>query len=167
MVSITDIENFWTRGDLYSRINQAMSDSGLNNKKLEIEDLFPIDQYHARGIGATKDLGKRMPITKNQKILDVGCGLGGPARYYAKEFKCHITGVDITPSFIEIGNNFNRLTSMSTMVDLYVGNGEKLEFEDEVFDGAYSQHVTMNISCLLYTSPSPRDATLSRMPSSA
>ena len=146
MVSITDIENFWTRGDLYSRINQAMSDSGLNNKKLEIEDLFPIDQYHARGIGATKDLGKRMPITKNQKILDVGCGLGGPARYYAKEFKCHITGVDITPSFIEIGNRFNRLTSMSTMVDLYVGNGEKLEFEDEVFDGAYSQHVTMNIS---------------------
>ena len=146
MVSITDIENFWTRGDLYSRINQAMSDSGLNNKKLEIEDLFPIDQYHARGIGATKDLGKRMPITKNQKILDVGCGLGGPARYYAKEFKCHITGVDITPSFIEIGNEFNRLTSMSTMVDLYVGNGEKLEFEDEVFDGAYSQHVTMNIS---------------------
>ena len=146
MVSITDIENFWTRGDLYSRINQAMSDSGLNNKKLEIEDLFPIDQYHARGIGATKDLGKRMPITENQKILDVGCGLGGPARYYAKEFKCHITGVDITPSFIEIGNNFNRLTSMSTMVDLYVGNGEKLEFEDEVFDGAYSQHVTMNIS---------------------
>ena len=146
MVSITDIENFWTRGDLYSRINQAMSDSGLNNKKLEIEDLFPIDQYHARGIGATKDLGKRMPITKNQKILDVGCGLGGPARYYAKEFKCHITGVDITPSFIEIGNNFNRLTSMSTMVDLYVGNGEKLEFEDEVFDGAYTQHVTMNIS---------------------
>ena len=146
MVSITEIENFWTRGDLHSRINQAMSDSGLNNKKLEIEDLFPIDQYHARGIGATKDLGKRMPITKNQKILDVGCGLGGPARYYAKEFKCHITGVDITPSFIEIGNNFNRLTSMSTMVDLYVGNGEKLEFEDEVFDGAYSQHVTMNIS---------------------
>ena len=146
MVSITEIENFWTRGDLHSRINQAMLDSGLNNKKLEIEDLFPIDQYHARGIGATKDLGKRMPITKNQKILDVGCGLGGPARYYAKEFKCHITGVDITPSFIEIGNNFNRLTSMSTMVDLYVGNGEKLEFEDEVFDGAYSQHVTMNIS---------------------
>ena len=69
MVSITDIENFWTRGDLYSRINQAMSDSGLNNKKLEIEDLFPIDQYHARGIGATIDLGKRMPITENQIIM--------------------------------------------------------------------------------------------------
>lgn len=83
MVNITDIENFWTRGDLHYRIHQAMSVSGLN-KRTEIEDLFPIDQYHARGIAATIDLGKRMPIRENQNILDIGCGLGGPARYYAK-----------------------------------------------------------------------------------
>ena len=146
MVSITDIEKFWTRGDLHSRIYKAISESGLNKNKLEIEDLFPIDQYHARGIGATVDFGKRMPIKENQNILDIGCGLGGPARYYAKGFKCHITGIDITPSFIEIGNEFNKLTSMSSMVELIVGNGEKLEFKNEIFDGAYSQHVTMNIS---------------------
>ena len=146
MISITEIEKFWTRGDLHSRIHQAMSLSGLNKKKLEIEDLFPIDQYHARGIKATVDLGKRMPIRENQNILDIGCGLGGPARYYAKEFKCHITGIDITPSFIEIGNEFNKLTSMSSMVELNVGNGEELVFKNEIFDGAYSQHVTMNIS---------------------
>ncbi len=118
----------------------------MSQKKLEIEDLFPIDQYHARGIGATVDLGKRMPIRENQSILDIGCGLGGPARYYAKKFKCHITGIDITPSFIEIGNEFNKLTSMSSMVELNVGNGEKLEFKNGIFDGAYSQHLTMNIS---------------------
>ncbi|MDA0916109.1 MAG: class I SAM-dependent methyltransferase [Proteobacteria bacterium] len=146
MVNISDIENFWTRGDIYSRVRQAMSAANLDNKNLDVEELFPIDQYHARGIAATIDLGKKMPISENQKILDIGCGLGGPARYYAKEFKCHITGIDITPSFIEIGNEFNRLTSMSSMIDLYLGNGEKLEFEDEVFDGAYSQHVTMNVS---------------------
>ena len=146
MINITDIENFWTRGDLHSRIHQAMSVSGLNNKELEIEDLFPIDQYHARGIAATIDLGKRMPIIENQNILDIGCGLGGPARYYAKKFKCNIIGIDITPSFIEIGNEFNKLTSMSSMVELDVGNGEKLDFKNDFFDGAYSQHVTMNIS---------------------
>ena len=146
MISKSDIENFWTRGDVFSRVHQAMSETGLINKKLEIEELFPIDQYHARGIAATVDLGKRMPISKNQKIIDIGCGLGGPARYYAKEFKCFITGIDITPSFIEIGNEFNRLTSMSDNVELLVGNGEVLNFENETFDGAYSQHVTMNIS---------------------
>ena len=146
MISKSDIENFWTRGDIFSRVHQAMSETGLINKKLEIEELFPIDQYHARGIAATVDLGKRMPISKNQKIIDIGCGLGGPARYYAKEFKCFITGIDITPSFIEIGNEFNKLTSMSDNVELLVGNGEVLDFDNETFDGAYSQHVTMNIS---------------------
>ncbi len=146
MINSKSIENFWTRGDIFTRVHQAMTEAGLINKELNIEDLFPIDQYHARGIAATIDLGKRMPISKNQKILDIGCGLGGPARYYAKEFKCFITGIDITPSFIEIGNEFNKLTSMSNNVHLLVGNGEILDFKNETFDGAYSQHVTMNIS---------------------
>ena len=50
MVNRPDIETFWTRGDIHSRIHKAMSEAGLNDRKLEIEDLFPIDQYHARGI---------------------------------------------------------------------------------------------------------------------
>ena len=146
MVNEEDVEVFWTRGDIHSRVHLALTKANLVNKKLEIEELFPIDQYHARGIAATVDLGKRMPIKKNQSILDIGCGLGGPARYYAKEFECIITGIDITPSFVEIGNEFNKITSMSNKVELKVGNGEILNFKNETFDGAYSQHVTMNIS---------------------
>jgi ubiquinone/menaquinone biosynthesis C-methylase UbiE len=141
-----DIEAFWTRGDIHSRIHLAMTKANLIDKKLEIEELFSIDQYHARGIAATFDLAKRMPIKKNQSILDIGCGLGGPARYYAKEFQCIITGIDITPSFIEIGNEFNKITSMSNKVKLKIGDGEILDFKNEIFDGAYSLHVTMNIS---------------------
>ena len=144
MVNEEDVEVFWTRGDIHSRVHLALTKANLVNKKLEIEELFPIDQYHARGIAATVDLGKRMPIKKNQSILDIGCGLGGPARYYAKEFECIITGIDITPSFVEIGNEFNKITSMSNKVRLKVGNGEILDFKNETFDGAYSQHVTMN-----------------------
>ena len=146
MADKSDIKKFWTRGDIFSRVHQAMLDAGLNDKKLEIEDLFPIDQYHARGIAATVDLGKRMPISQNQKLIDIGCGLGGPARYFAKQFKCFITGIDITPSFVQIGNEFNKLTSMTDKVELLVGNGEVLDFDNETFDGGYSQHVTMNIS---------------------
>ena len=111
MVNEEDVEVFWTRGDIHSRVHLALTKANLVDKKLEIEELFPIDQYHARGIAATVDLGKRMPIKKNQSILDIGCGLGGPARYYAKKFECIITGIDITPSFVEIGNEFNKITS--------------------------------------------------------
>ncbi|MDC1375490.1 methyltransferase domain-containing protein [bacterium] len=146
MKSKEEVEAFWTRGDIHSRIHSAMTKANLIDKKLEIEELFPIDQYHARGIAATIDLGKRMPIKKHQCILDIGCGLGGPARYYAKEFECIITGIDITPSFVEIGNEFNKITSMSNKVELKVGDGEILDFKSEIFDGAYSQHVTMNVS---------------------
>ena len=146
MVNEEDVEVFWTRGDIHSRVHLAMTKANLVNKKLEIEELFPIDQYHARGIAATVDLGKRMPIKKNQSILDIGCGLGGPARYYAKEFECIITGIDITPSFVEIGNEFNKISSMSNKVELKVGNGVILDFQNKTFAGAYSQHVTMNIS---------------------
>ena len=146
MTKSNDLKQFWTRGNLHLRVREAMIEANLIDKKLEIEDLFPIDQYHARGIAATVDLGKRMPISKGNKILDIGCGLGGPARYYAKKFECFITGIDITPSFIELGNEFNQLTSMSNKIDLKVGNGEILELEDNTFDGAYSQHVTMNVA---------------------
>ena len=146
MTKSNDLKQFWTRGNLHLRVREAMIEANLIDKKLEIEDLFPIDQYHARGIAATVDLGKRMPISKGNKILDIGCGLAGPARYYAKKFECFITGIDITPSFIELGNEFNQLTSMSNKIDLKVGNGEILELEDNTFDGAYSQHVTMNVA---------------------
>ena len=135
MTSSNNLEEFWTRGDIHSRVRKAMIEANLIDKKLDIEDLFPIDQYHARGIAATVDLGKRMPISKNQKILDIGCGLGGPARYYAKQFECLITGIDITSSFIELGNEFNKLTSMSDKINLKIGNGEILEFDDSTFDG--------------------------------
>jgi len=62
MTSSKNLEEFWTRGDIHSRVRIAMLEADLIDKKLDIEDLFPIDQYHARGIAATVDLGKRMPI---------------------------------------------------------------------------------------------------------
>jgi hypothetical protein len=73
MTTSNDLEQFWTRGNLHLRVREAMIQANLIDKKLEIEDLFPIDQYHARGIAATVDLGNRMPISKGEKILDIGC----------------------------------------------------------------------------------------------
>ena len=74
MVSITDIENFWTRGDLYSRINQAMSDSGLNNKKLEIEDLFQLTNIMRVELELPKILVKECQLQKIKKFWTLGAG---------------------------------------------------------------------------------------------
>ena len=78
-------DEFWTRGNLKERIKIAFEKSNLNKKSISIEDLHPIDQYHARGIAATKELAEKLSIKNNHKIIDVGCGLGGPARFFAKK----------------------------------------------------------------------------------
>ena len=139
------VQDFWTRGNLKERVRIALEKSNLNKKSLNIEDLHPIDQYHARGVEATKELAEKLKVDKNHKIIDIGCGLGGPARYFAKHFQCKVTGVDITPAFIEIGNDFNKKTKMDDKVSLKVTNGKTLPFDIEEFDGAISQHVTMNV----------------------
>ena len=139
------VHEFWTRGNLKERVKIALKKANLNKKSLKIEDLHPIDQYHARGIEATKELAEKLKVDKSHKIIDIGCGLGGPARYFAKHFQCKVTGVDITPSFIEIGNDFNKRTNMDHKVTLKVSDGDTLPFNNDEFDGAISQHVTMNV----------------------
>ena len=140
-----NFEEFWTRGDIHERVNIALKEANLLEKKIEIEDLFPLDQYHARGIAATIELADKLNFAKNSTIIDIGCGLGGPARYFSKRFNCNVYGIDITEAFIEIGNYFNKLTQIDHKVKLLKGDGENLPYQTEFFDGAVSQHVTMNI----------------------
>ena len=63
-----EIDQFWTRGNLKERINNALNKSGLNKTNLKIEDLHPIDQYHARGIAATKELAEKIDVKENDTI---------------------------------------------------------------------------------------------------
>ena len=97
-----NFEEFWTRGDVHERVKIALKEANLLEKKLEIEDLFPLDQYHARGIAATIELADKLNFSKNSTIIDIGCGLGGPARYFSKRFNCNVYGIDITLSLIHI-----------------------------------------------------------------
>lgn len=146
MTSGTDISGFWDKGNTLGRILDALEKAGLSLDNLSIHALAPVDHFHARGLPATSDLADRLPVARGQHILDIGCAVGGPTRYMADRFGCHVSGIDITPGFIEAGKELNRFTGMSDRVDLRVGDGATLPYDDEVFDGAYSQHVTMNVA---------------------
>jgi SAM-dependent methyltransferase len=110
-----------------------------------IEDLAPVDHFHARGFAATVELADRLPIGRDARILDIGCGLGGPARYTAARFHCQVTGIDITQSFVETANKLTALVGMQPQVEVEHGDGQRLPYPAATFDGAYSQHVTMNV----------------------
>ena len=133
------IANHWGKGDVYGRIVAALEQMSKPLDGLTIEELAPVDHFHARGFPATVDLADRLPIEAGDEILDIGCGLGGPARYMANRFQCRVSGIDITQPFVEAGNKLTALTGMKEQVTIEQGDGQRLRYADDSFDGAYAQ----------------------------
>jgi SAM-dependent methyltransferase len=140
------IANHWGKGDVYGLIVSALNKMAKPLDGLTVEELAPVDHFHARGFPATVELADRLPITAGRHIVDIGCGLGGPARYIAKRFQCTVSGIDITEPFVEAANKLTRLLRMGGQVKIQHGDGQRLPYPDASFDGAYTQHVTMNVA---------------------
>jgi len=146
MTNARTIADHWGRGDVYGLIVSALNKMSKPLQGLTVEDLAPVDHFHARGLPATVELADRLPIKAGQVILDIGCGLGGPARYMAKRFQCNVSGVDITEPFVDAANKLTALLRMQGQVKIGHGDGQRLPYPDSHFDGAYTQHVTMNVA---------------------
>ena len=144
--SETSIADHWATGDVYALIVSALEASAKPLDSLTVEDLAPVDHFHARGLSATVELGDHLPVKAGDHILDIGCGLGGPARYFAQRFGCTVSGIDITAPFVEAANKLTALLDLGDKVSFEQGDAHHLPYADGFFDGAYSQHVTMNIA---------------------
>jgi SAM-dependent methyltransferase len=140
------IAEHWGKGDVYAQILLALEKAGKSLDALTVEDLAPADHFHARGFAATVDLADSLPVKASHQLLDIGCGIGGPARYFASRFGCHVTGIDITPVFVEAANKLTALVNLEDQVTIIQGDGADLPCADGTFDGAYTQHVTMNVA---------------------
>jgi ubiquinone/menaquinone biosynthesis C-methylase UbiE len=140
------IADHWGSGDVYALIVAALGRMSRPLDAVTVEDLAPVDHFHARGFPATVELADLLPVEAGQHIVDIGCGLGGPARYIAQRFKCKVSGLDITPAFVEAANRLTALLRMEDQVTIRHGDGQRLPYADAAFDGAYTQHVTMNVT---------------------
>jgi SAM-dependent methyltransferase len=139
-------EHWAGQSDVYALIVAALEKASKPLDGLSVEDLAPIDHFHARGLQATVELGDRLPIRRGDHVLDIGCGLGGPARYVAQRFGCTVTGIDITKPFADAGNKLTALLGMQSRVAIEQGDGQQLPYADGTFDVAYTQHVAMNVA---------------------
>ena len=140
------IADHWARGDVYAIIVRALERAGKSLATLTVDDLAPLDHFHARGFPATVELADHLPVKPGHDVLDIGCGLGGPARYFAQRFHCTVSGIDITEPFVEAARKLTALLRMEDRVKIQHGDGTRLPFPDHTFDGAYTQHVTMNVA---------------------
>ena len=144
-MSAASVNEHYGLPDLAQRILNALEKAGKNLVALTIDDLAPVDQFHVRGKQSTLELAQRAGISAGQRILDVGGGLGGPARTLAILFGCDVTVVDLTEEYCRVGEMLTARMGLSGRVHHHHGNALALAFPDASFDVVWTQHSTMNI----------------------
>lgn len=140
------VSDHYGRGDLGRIILAALRAAGKDPDALTVEDLAPIDQLHVHGKEATLELARLTGLTPAMKVLDVGGGIGGPARTLASEFGCALTVLDLTEEFCRVGEMLTARTRLSDRVTFRLGNALDMPFSDNSFDVVWVQHSSMNIA---------------------
>lgn len=142
----SDISRHYTRGDLLERLHAALLGDDIDPDHPTIETLAPFDQFHGRGLEATEEVADVLAVTATDHLLDVGSGIGGPARYIADRFGCRVTGIDLTAEFCDVARHLTQMLGLEDRVAFEQGDALAMPFADASFDGAYSMNVSMNIA---------------------
>ena len=129
-----------------SRVLAALYEAHGPGVTVTVDRLAPLDQFHARGPLATQELAALLRPAAGERLLDIGSGIGGPARWIAAKFDCDVTGVDLTPEFCAAAEALNEAAGLAGRVTIIRGSALALPVPDDTFDAAYSQNVVMNIA---------------------
>jgi ubiquinone/menaquinone biosynthesis C-methylase UbiE len=142
----TDIDRHYGRGGLLERLLAALREAGKDVERLTIDDLAAVDEFHSRRRAATVELAQLLAPAPGDRVIDIGAGLGGPARYLAATCGCRVSGVDLTAEFVAVATELARRTGLAGQVDFRQGSALELPFPDASFELAWTQNVAMNIA---------------------
>jgi ubiquinone/menaquinone biosynthesis C-methylase UbiE len=140
------VADHYKRRALGDVILAALKAAGKDIERLTPDDLAPVDEFHSGGRNATVRLAQFAGINGPERVLDVGCGIGGPSRYLASKFGCHVTGLDLTAEFVALAGMLAQRTRLADKVSYRQGDALELPFPDASFDLVWSQNATMNIA---------------------
>lgn len=140
-----EVAEHYHQPDLLNAIIDGLRQSGANPDAPSLEELAPVDEFHTAGRATTLTAIEMTPITPGMNVLDAGCGIGGTARYLAKEKECNVTGIDLTKAYVDVATALSIRTGLADNCDFHTGSVLNLPFEDQTYDAAVSFHVAMNI----------------------
>lgn len=133
-------------GHLVAAIDSALETAGVDRATLRTTDLAPVDEFHIRGRAATMEIVEALDLAADAHVLDLGSGLGGPARALAELAGCRVTGIDLTPEFCEAATTLSEWTGLSDRTRFHVGDATHTGLPDASADAALTVHVAMNIA---------------------
>jgi ubiquinone/menaquinone biosynthesis C-methylase UbiE len=137
-------EKHYFRPNLYEDIINRLEELEVDLNNVNRNDIAGVDEFHVRGSQISKELAKMANI-KGAKILDIGCGIGGPCRMLADEFDCATAGIDLSEEFIRTATKLSELVGLSNKTAFICGDATKLPFTNKSFNAVWTQHVQMNV----------------------
>jgi ubiquinone/menaquinone biosynthesis C-methylase UbiE len=143
---VESINVHYNPGDFEGTLIAALRRAGKDPDKLTPDDLAPVDQFHTGGKEATLELAKLAQIQTGAQVLDVGGGIGGPARTLANSLNCQVTVLDLNEAFLQVGRKLSDITGLGQYINFKQGNALEMPFENQTFNVVWTQHATMNIA---------------------
>jgi SAM-dependent methyltransferase len=131
---------------LMKTIEEEIRRHGIEPSEVTVAQLAPVDNYHWLRLAGTLALADAAGISSTERVLDVGGGIGGPARQLASRYGCEVTVLDVTPEYCVVGERLTEWTGLSERVGFVPASALDMPFEQGAFDVAWTQHATMNIS---------------------
>jgi SAM-dependent methyltransferase len=144
--ALDGVRDHYRATGLTERLKTTLAALGPENQRLTPQQLGTLDQFHTRGLAATVELAQLARITADMSVLDIGSGVGGPARFLSATYGCRVTGVDLSEPFVDAARYLTDRTGQSGQVSFQVASALDLPFDDGSFDIVLLQHVAMNIS---------------------
>jgi SAM-dependent methyltransferase len=139
------IERHYGSRGLGERLLAALEEAGKPAGSVVRDDLAALDEFHIGGREATRDLARLAGIGEGDRVIDIGCGIGGPARTLAAEFGCVVTGIDVVAEYVRAAEMLAALVGLDDRVSFRRGDAAALLPGEGRYDVAWTQHVTMNV----------------------
>lgn len=137
--------NHYQQAQLLESILEKLKEEDIDLASLKRQHLSGLDEFHLQGAKVSYELAEKANIYPGQKVLDVGCGIGGPCRMLADEFGCEVTGVDLTPEYIRTAKALSEMLGLQEKTSFLEADATALPFDGESFDMVWTQHAQMNI----------------------
>ncbi len=139
------VADHYAHDDLEGVLLAELTAAGFDTNALTVRDLAPVDEFHICGLEASEALLRHLPDGPECRVLDIGCGIGGSARFFAERLDCQVVGIDLTPSFVEVAKRLTERVGLGGRVSFEAASALDLPFQDASFDCETLLHVGMNI----------------------
>jgi SAM-dependent methyltransferase len=134
------------RRDLETAILDALRAVGTDLDSLTTDDLAPLTHFHPLGAPGSLALARLAGLGRDMEVLDLGSGLGGPARTLATTFDCRVTGLDLTAECVRAANALTARVGLNNLVTFRQGNALDIPFADGSFNLVWTEQFAMHVA---------------------